>query len=97
MSSIIPDYLICPITLDLMDDPVICADGITYNRKSIQKWLETNNTSPKTNTILKDIGLIPNLALKKAVANFKRKDTKYLKVNRKRKTDVKVMCYSTYL
>jgi hypothetical protein len=29
----------CPITFELMIDPVICADGFTYERKNIQDWI----------------------------------------------------------
>ena len=63
----IPDHFICPITLEIMDDPVICSDGITYNRDNIERWLETNSTSPKTNQVLKDKILIPNYALKSGI------------------------------
>ena len=32
----IPDEFKCPITTEIMKDPVIAADGITYERKSIE-------------------------------------------------------------
>lgn len=38
----------CPLTLDIMVDPVIAADGITYDRAAIANWLRDNNTSPIT-------------------------------------------------
>ena len=38
----------CPITLELLEDPVIAADGHTYTRRAIEDWLKENNTSPKT-------------------------------------------------
>ena len=28
----------CPISQDIMKDPVICSDGQTYERAHIQKW-----------------------------------------------------------
>lgn len=40
--------LICPISLDLLLDPVIASDGITYNRKSIEIHFMTSDTSPVT-------------------------------------------------
>ena len=36
----------CPITQDLMNDPVIAADSHTYERTAIERWLQTNITSP---------------------------------------------------
>ena len=66
-----PDHLVCPITLEVMDDPVICADGITYERSAITKWLEKHSTSPKTNLQLTNKTLIPNLSLKIAIAQMK--------------------------
>ena len=33
-----PDEFVDPISLGLMEDPVICTDGFTYDRKNIEKW-----------------------------------------------------------
>ena len=36
-----PEELVCPISLNLMsDDPVVAADGITYERASIEDWFK---------------------------------------------------------
>ena len=35
----IPHEFCCPINLVLMEDPVLAADGYTYEREWIQKWL----------------------------------------------------------
>jgi hypothetical protein len=39
----------CPISLELMEDPVIALDGHTYEREAIEKWFECSNSSPLTN------------------------------------------------
>merc|ERR1712167_477382 len=40
----------CPITLDVMQDPVIAADGHSYERQALLEWFSSgNSTSPKTN------------------------------------------------
>ncbi|KAJ4303176.1 hypothetical protein N0V90_002069 [Kalmusia sp. IMI 367209] len=39
------DYL-CPISTDLMEDPVLTVDGFTYERKNIERWLQSHETSP---------------------------------------------------
>ena len=38
-----PPELVCPIELVLMtDDPVLAADGVTYERRAITNWFESN-------------------------------------------------------
>ena len=60
-------HLICPITQEIMVDPVIAADGISYERKEITQWLASKNTSPKTNLPLEHKALISNLTLKQQI------------------------------
>ena len=61
----------CPITSDMMIDPVITADGHTYERSAITAWLQMKNTSPVTNSALPHTNLVPNFALKSAIENYK--------------------------
>jgi hypothetical protein len=61
----------CPITSTIMEDPVICSDGHTYERKAIEEWLRTNNKSPNTNDVLSNKVLIPNIALRQAIERYK--------------------------
>jgi hypothetical protein len=58
-----PDEFICSITMNLLKDPVIAADGHTYEREAITNWLKDNNRSPITNQPLKNKELIPNMKL----------------------------------
>ena len=44
--SDISKHLICPITQELMVDPVVADDENTYERTAILDWMETNGTSP---------------------------------------------------
>ncbi|MCO5577640.1 hypothetical protein L7F22_031471 [Adiantum nelumboides] len=46
-----PEFVDC-ITQEVMKDPVITADGHSYERIAIEKWLEHHNTSPKTGEVL---------------------------------------------
>ena len=64
----IPDEFICPITLDIMNDPVICEDGYTYEKKSILQ-LQTS-ISPMTRQPIDITKIIPNRALKYAIIRF---------------------------
>eukprot|EP00727_Mastigamoeba_balamuthi_P004799 m51a1_g14317 hypothetical protein (347) ;mRNA; f:1296-6505 len=42
------DPVACPITLELMEDPVVAPDGCVYEAAAIRRWLEDHNTSPMT-------------------------------------------------
>ncbi|GMN50091.1 hypothetical protein TIFTF001_019243 [Ficus carica] len=70
-SSLIPHEFLCPITLEIMTDPVIVASGQTYERASIQKWLYSNRrTCPKTGQTLDHLSLAPNFALKNLIRQW---------------------------
>jgi len=43
-----PQAFLCPISHELMRDPVIASDGYTYEHREILKWLSKNRTSPMT-------------------------------------------------
>ena len=59
----------CPISLVLMRDPVVVATGQTYDRESINLWIESgHSTCPKTGQALVNTNLIPNRALKNLIA-----------------------------
>ena len=48
-----------------MNDPVVAADGYTYERSEIEKWFRKgNNTSPMTNEILEFNNLLSNKKVK---------------------------------
>ncbi|KAK4435976.1 U-box domain-containing protein 14 [Sesamum alatum] len=68
-SPIIPDDFRCPISLELMKDPVIVSTGQTYERSCIQKWLDAGHkTCPKTQQTLLHTALTPNYVLKSLIA-----------------------------
>jgi hypothetical protein len=66
-----PSDMLCPITCEIMKDPVICSDGNTYERKAIETWLRTNNKSPSTNLPLINKTLIPNVFAKRVIETYK--------------------------
>ncbi|CAM0954154.1 unnamed protein product [Alopecurus aequalis] len=70
-SLMIPDDFLCPITLEIMTDPVIVDSGQTYERKSIQTWLDSGErTCPKTRQPLAHLSLAPNYALKNMILQW---------------------------
>ncbi|CAI5960878.1 unnamed protein product [Closterium sp. NIES-64] len=47
-----------------MSDPVVAADGFTYDRSSLEHWLTSSRLSPVTGAPLDDTRLVPNHTLK---------------------------------
>jgi len=65
----IPQEFICPITLSIMENPVICDDGYTYEREAIIRL--PNSISPMTRQSINKLNLIPNRAIKDAIIRYK--------------------------
>ncbi|KAK9059973.1 hypothetical protein SSX86_020677 [Deinandra increscens subsp. villosa] len=69
----IPHHFICPISLQIMKDPVTVATGITYDRDSIQRWQShrQNNTCPVTNQPLPTAAdFTPNHNLRRLIQSW---------------------------
>ena len=64
----IPDEFNCPITLDIMEDPVLCEDGYTYERIAIM--CPSITLSPMTRQPIDKTKLYPNRSLKNAIERF---------------------------
>ena len=73
MVEIKMEDLICPITHDLMEDPVLTADGHSYDRESISTWLRNHDKSPVTGLRLPNKVLTPNNSLRNIVREFLKK------------------------
>ncbi|KAJ6834417.1 E3 ubiquitin-protein ligase PUB23-like [Iris pallida] len=68
----VPSFFLCPISFQIMRDPVTLPTGITYDRHSIDRWLFTDNhdTCPITKVPLtgRDRDLItPNHTLRRLI------------------------------
>ncbi|XP_071685748.1 U-box domain-containing protein 33-like [Rutidosis leptorrhynchoides] len=67
----IPHYFVCPIFQEAMQDPVVAADGFTYEAEALNGWLDSgHNTSPMTNLELANTNLVPNHALRSAIQEW---------------------------
>ena len=68
-----PNDFLCAITQEPMIDPVLAADGHTYERAAIETWLAQNRTralSPKSGLPLANRTLVPNHALRGAIEQY---------------------------
>jgi hypothetical protein len=67
----VPKDFCCPISLDLMRDPVIISTGQTYDRSSISRWMDEGHTTcPKTGQTLAHTRLVPNRALRNLIVQW---------------------------
>lgn len=70
-SLVVPEDFLCPISLELMRDPVIVSTGQTYERSYIQRWIDCGNTTcPKTQQKLEKLTLTPNYVLRSIICQW---------------------------
>lgn len=67
-----PQEFLCPITMNIMQDPVVGPDGHTYERTAIVDWLTTSgqNQSPMTREPMTVDQLKPNYALRTSIERW---------------------------
>ncbi|KAK7258588.1 hypothetical protein RIF29_24169 [Crotalaria pallida] len=68
---VVPPEFRCPISTELMRDPVILATGQTYDRPFIQRWLnEGHRTCPQTQQVLSHSILTPNYLVRDMIVQW---------------------------
>lgn len=77
----IPQEYICPKGSVVMLDPVMIADGHSYERRVIQQWFDGHDTSPSTNAPLEHKTMIPNVQLKDTIHRFVQDNQEALKLD----------------
>jgi hypothetical protein len=67
-----PHLFLCPISMELMDDPVTVSTGVTYDRRSIERWIFGcgRATCPATMQPLANLELTPNHTLKRVIGSW---------------------------
>lgn len=75
----VPAHFRCPISLELMKDPVTLPTGITYDRHSIETWLEAGHeTCPVTNRpVAGGQDLTPNHTIRRLIQDWCVANRKY--------------------
>ena len=66
----VPEEFICPLTKEIMIDPVMTYDGHTFDKIAIELWFQSNDSSPVTHYKLDNKNLIPNSSLKNLIKSF---------------------------
>lgn len=68
----VPDHMLCPVTQNIMTDPVMAADGKNYERYSMENWFATGKvSSPLTGQTFVTPRLYPNHGLREQIAQWK--------------------------
>ena len=60
----VPEELLCPLTHELLIDPVMTEDGHTYERAVLERWLSSHDTDPLTGVVMRDRTLRPNVLVR---------------------------------
>ena len=68
-----PSEFACPITLEIMEDPVVLGDGFSYEREAIEDWMEFNSFSPMTGLRVGKT-VVPNTVLRVMINDWKAKN-----------------------
>ena len=74
---VIPRDFVCPISMEMMRDPVVTSAGNTYDRQNIEQWLVSHNTDPLTNIIIEPF-VFPNILIKKLIRTYIENEQKKL-------------------
>ena len=77
--DITADILCCPITHQIMFDPVSAEDGHTYEREAIEKWMREKSISPTTNKYISH-KLIPNYFVRNLIENMLEQNKKLIRL-----------------
>lgn len=86
----------CPITKEIMDDPVILvATGQTYERKAIEEWLMKHNTDPLTREELPGLQAFKDLQKSKELDDLKKQEELQNMINKLLVSNytIKSMCH----
>merc|ERR1712110_230371 len=67
-----PKHLVCPLTLDLFEDPVSTIHGHSYERKAIEAALAMKQVDPMTRAPLTPQQIFPNIATRHAVEEYRK-------------------------
>ena len=70
----IPENFICPITQELMTDPVVTRYGQSYERSAIIEWIAKGKDCPLTRQPLSLSGIITNHSLRSQIRQWQVKN-----------------------
>ncbi|XP_047977252.1 E3 ubiquitin-protein ligase PUB23-like [Salvia hispanica] len=72
-----PQDFRCPISMEIMKDPVTISTGVTYDRKNIERWFLTykKTTCPATMQCVEALDMTPNHTLQRLISAWQSRRT----------------------
>jgi serine/threonine protein kinase len=68
----VPEAFLDKVTYEIMIDPVMTCDGITFERATLDRWFrEGHTTNPFTGAAMASTAVTPNIALRQAIAEWR--------------------------
>ena len=61
---VVPDMFLCPITFEIMIEPMMTRDGFTFDKRAILPWVAQHHTCPLTRKPLNLCDIVRNRSLK---------------------------------
>ncbi|RZC77861.1 hypothetical protein C5167_002041 [Papaver somniferum] len=74
----IPLYFRCPISMEVMKNPVTISTGLSYEKKNIENWFNVykKKTCPATMQILQNFDVTPNYTLERLILVWQERESK---------------------
>lgn len=66
----IPNQYLCPLTLNIIWDPVVSPSGYTYEKNAIMEFIRKYGCDPVTRQLISETLLYPNFQLKEAIQHY---------------------------
>lgn len=71
MEQVLKNIVCCPLSHEVMSDPVFAADGYIYERQWIENWLRFSAMSPMTEAPMPHRELFPAAVISNAIATLR--------------------------
>jgi hypothetical protein len=67
----VPDEFICPITMEVMEFPLMTRTGLNFDRDAILQWIKTNGSCPLTRKPMRPSDLVSNRKLHQDITKWR--------------------------
>ncbi|CAD7702831.1 unnamed protein product [Ostreobium quekettii] len=66
----VPKEFLCPMSMEVMTEPVVAPSGVTYDRPAVEEWINEHHSDPASKSPLLNDHLYPNLALRDMIQQW---------------------------
>jgi len=65
-----PKEFLCPMSMEIMTEPVVTPSGVCYNRPAVEEWINEHHSDPASKSPLLNDHLYPNLTLRDMIQRW---------------------------